>query len=389
MQETRSVDQILSHGKLPYSSYYDIYGAQEVTPSTIQQQTGHQSNSQQQQQQQQAQNNEANANGVFNENLEIWSCAFSPGFTHLAWGCGYGIIKIMNWKRRNSLMALPSPAPQMVKPSTSMPKRQDSTTGLNKSESDVMMEIDCGEAVCSIAFGSSSRQANTTGEFKPPAREFYKRFDFDRHHLILAAGLASGKIRLYDIDAGGKFLFGLFDHSAPIRDLQFTMDGSLQLASASRDTTIKLWNMHEDGNMYKTLRAHTGVVNSVAWSPSCHRARLLCSGGANRQAFIWDASTSKLNVLHTLRNVHMHDVVKVQFSPDGSLVATASLDTKICLWDPYTGELVKQLFHLLPAPSLVFAGGFNTHHVRSLAFSSNGDHIVSICDDKYYISSHL
>jgi len=168
----------------------------------------------------------------------------------------------------------------------------------------------------------------------------------------------------------------LTDHQNVINDLKFTHDGSLQLMSASNDETLKLWNMYEDGNMYQTLRGHTGSVNMCDWSPS---AKLVCSVGINRQAFIWDTVTGKIQ--HTLRG-HLHNVSSCLFSPDGALVVTACYDTKICLWNPYTGELVKQFFHMLPPPRLIYAGGDNGAYIRDISFSKEGNHLVSVCDDK-------
>ncbi len=237
-----------------------------------------------------------------------------------------------------------------------------------------IIEIDCGEPAWSLAFGSNKSFVKHCHQGTAKT-SVYTRFRFIENHLILAVGLASGKIRIYDA-LNGKFLFGLFDHSECVRDLKFTKDGSLQLVSASRDGTIKLWNMYDDGNMYKTLKGHIGPVLTCDWSPTDN---MICTGGSNRQAFIWSTQTYK--IIHTLKG-HLHDVVKCEFSPDGALLATASFDTKVCLWDPYTGVLIKELYHLLPQPSFIYAGGFNQHHVRSLVFSNKGDHLVTICDDK-------
>jgi len=168
----------------------------------------------------------------------------------------------------------------------------------------------------------------------------------------------------------------LTDHHDIINELKFTHDGSLQLMSASNDETLKLWNMYEDGNMYQTLRGHIGKVNMCDWSPS---AKLVCSVGINRQAFIWDTNSGKIS--HTLRG-HLHNVSSCLFSPDGALVATASYDTTICMWNPYTGELIKQFFHLLPPPRLIYAGGDNGAYIRDISFSKEGNHLVSLCDDK-------
>jgi WD repeat/SOCS box-containing protein 1 len=59
----------------------------------------------------------------------------------------------------------------------------------------------------------------------------------------------------------------------------------------------------------------------------------------NRQAYLWDTETYKIK--HILKG-HMNEVVNCEFSSDGALLATASYDTKIFIWNPYTGLLMKQ-----------------------------------------------
>lgn len=184
-----------------------------------------------------------------------------------------------------------------------------------------------------------------------------------------------GKIRIYDATSLS-LCMTLFDHKNIINDIKFSQDGSLQLMSASSDETLKLWNMYNDGNMYKTFKGHIGKVNMCAWSPT---DRQVISVGMNRQAFIWDTQTLQLKF--SLKG-HSHNVSSCSYSPDGALVATACYDTKICLWNPYNGQLVRNFFHMLPPPSLIYAGGDNGAYIRDFSFSQEGDHLISICDDK-------
>lgn len=71
-----------------------------------------------------------------------------------------------------------------------------------------------------------------------------RRHDFTKH-LFLAAGLADGKINIYDIDTGELTVI-LKDHQSTVVGLDFT-SCTMQLASCSHDTTIKLWNLLDDG----------------------------------------------------------------------------------------------------------------------------------------------
>ena len=186
----------------------------------------------------------------------------------------------------------------------------------------------------------------------------------------------TGKITLYDVKSHS-LIMHLYSHTDVINDLKFTRDGSLQLMSASSDRTIKLWNIYQDGNMYHTFKGHTDKVNMCDWSPT---AKMVVSAGLNRQAFIWDTNSFKLK--HTLKG-HLHNVSSCLFSPDGALVATSSYDTRILIWNPFSGVLVREFCHMLPPPRLIYAGGDNGAYIRDLSFSEAGDHVVSVCDDKW------
>jgi WD40 repeat protein/serine/threonine protein kinase len=73
-----------------------------------------------------------------------------------------------------------------------------------------------------------------------------------------------------------------------------------------------------------------GYVDDVAYSPD---GRLLASAGATPR--VWDARTGRL--LHTLTG-HTKQVHRVVFSPDGSRLATSSLDDSLRVWDAATGR---------------------------------------------------
>ena len=65
-------------------------------------------------------------------------------------------------------------------------------------------------------------------------------------------------------------------HERLIYEIAWSPDGRT-LASASEDTTIRLWNP-ETGTRLGSLAAHTHWVRSVAWSPD---GRLLASGSSD------------------------------------------------------------------------------------------------------------
>jgi WD40 repeat protein len=65
----------------------------------------------------------------------------------------------------------------------------------------------------------------------------------------------------------------------------------------------------------------------VAYHPDGH---LLATASADRSVRIWD--TLKDTLLHEFEE-HLHGVTDVQWSPDGSLLASGGADGTIRLWE--------------------------------------------------------
>jgi WD40 repeat protein/serine/threonine protein kinase len=109
---------------------------------------------------------------------------------------------------------------------------------------------------------------------------------------------------------------------------------------------------------------HRTEALTVALSPDGNT--LASAGGtwnaADRpgEVYLWDARHGTR--LHTLTG-HGGAVLGVAFSPDGTRLATASLDRTVRLWDVATGKELQQLPH--------------AHWVRSVAFSPDGKFLAS------------
>jgi len=121
------------------------------------------------------------------------------------------------------------------------------------------------------------------------------------------------------------------------------------LASGSHDNTINLWNANT-GECLRTLKGHTNLVLSVAFSPD---GTTLASGSDDNTINLWNAKTGRC--LRTLEG-HTSPVWSVAFSPDGTTLASGSRDNTIKLWNANTGECLRTLKG-------------HTHFVYSVAFS--------------------
>ncbi|KAF7505108.1 hypothetical protein GJ744_001248 [Endocarpon pusillum] len=182
---------------------------------------------------------------------------------------------------------------------------------------------------------------------------------FSHDSAQLASASYDGTVKVWDASSS-ECLQTLRCHSNWVHSVAFSHD-SVRIASASDDSTIMVWDT-SSGECLQTLEGHSGGVNSVAFS---HDSAQLASASDDHTVKVWDVSSSKC--LQTLKG-HSGRVNSVAFSHDSAQLASASDDHTVKVWDVSSSKCLQTLKG-------------HSDWVRSVAFSHNSAQLASASSD--------
>ncbi|MEH1819446.1 MAG: WD40 repeat domain-containing protein, partial [Nostoc sp.] len=108
---------------------------------------------------------------------------------------------------------------------------------------------------------------------------------------------------------------------------------------ADTRTQVKLALLNTVHNVAapNTLGGHANSVYGISFSPD---GKMLASASGDKTVKLWDTTTGK--EIKTLTG-HTNEVNGISFSPDGKMLASASGDKTVKLWDTTTGKEIKTL----------------------------------------------
>ncbi|KAJ7309636.1 hypothetical protein JRQ81_007691 [Phrynocephalus forsythii] len=182
---------------------------------------------------------------------ETWSVAFSPDGDWFAWSQGHCVVTLLPW------------------PLEATDRQYLKTKVKGRGAGAKEKTLECGQIVWGLAFSSWLPCPPKKHTLRAPSTSC----------LILATGLNDGQIKVWEVQTGC-LLFNMVGHQDVVRDLSFAPgESSSILVSASRDKTVRVWDLSQNGKQLQVLSGHVQWVYCCSVSPD---GQMLCSAAGEK-----------------------------------------------------------------------------------------------------------
>ena len=146
----------------------------------------------------------------------------------------------------------------------------------------------------------------------------------------IASASKDTTIQVWDTKTGGVNAVAYAGHTAAVNSVSWSPDRQF-VVSGSDDMTVRVWKTADSSNAF-TYSGHSGAVRAVAWSLD---GTLIASGSADKTVQVWNAADGSNPFTYSS---HSDVVNAVAWSPDTKRIASASSDSTVQVWNAADGS---------------------------------------------------
>lgn len=272
---------------------------------------------------------------------DFYSVSFSPDCRELATAAGDRTVRIWNLRTGNIRLVLTGHTDKVYDAQFSPDGKRIGTAGRDKTAR--VWDTETGNPILVL-----------TGHTRTVSR-----VSWNSHGTRLASASDDGTARIWNVSVSEE-LITLSGHESGVWAVEYSADNDDSIVTASGDGSVRLWDSYT-GRTIETIASGRSELYTVALAPA---EQLIAIGGRGGEVDV--LSMPLKEPIFTLSE-HSSSVMDVAFSPDGSLLATASWDGTARVWSN-EGELI----HILDA---------HTDEVWAVDFSSDGTQLVTSSRD--------
>lgn len=287
----------------------------------------------------------------------VLSVQFSSDGQNLASGSGDGTVRIWDVNTETPKLTLRGHSNWVLAVAWSSCGKKIASGGM---DCDVRIwDPETGKPLCKTLKGHT----------KPVTALAWEPMVYGVNPTRIASASKDGTIRVWDVITG-TCLFSLTGHTQPIRALKW--GGAGLIYSGSQDRSVRAWSV-KDKKLFRVMEGHAHWVNSLttnteyALRQGCYdhtgkqnltdeekleKAReayakavantngqeYLVSASDDFTLYLWKPQETAKPV--TRMTGHQQPVNYICFSPDGSMIASASFDKSVRIWNGLNGKFL-------------------------------------------------
>ena len=196
--------------------------------------------------------------------------------------------------------------------------------------------------------------ARPTKTYTKPNKSPINRVQYHPDGKRFISANADGTIDIWE-EANLKPIHTFTSHRTSIQDLQIFPQNPDQIATASRDRTVRFFNITTKKRIYilsKEFHTHDNTIPALAIDP---KGQYLLSGSFDNTLKLWSIRSSNPTALEETIGGYKAGIRDVAFDPTGNFMASISEDGKLQVLRPSNRKTSTFAFpHTAPGFSLAF-----------------------------------